>query len=232
MATLPLCHTIRSVSFPPRSHHNILQVEEELLNLKTWETSMSYVPNAETFCIGLTCLERLYTCVDNLLSSQQTQQALSHYQHNNLVDELLVRSIRLLDICGSIMDVVSQVKGNVCDIKSAQRRKKEDLNVDGSFLKKLKKNAKKAVTELKQINQIYCSKLLNHESHRFGDQTEIDKWSIVSKLIQKGTSGNRFHHKICVEALDFHVEGIENGLVSVFRRLISTRASLLNIQSN
>ncbi|KAI3712791.1 hypothetical protein L1987_71356 [Smallanthus sonchifolius] len=260
MATLPLCHTIRSVSFPPRSHQNILQVEEEILNLKKWETSMSSVPNAETFCIGLTCLETLYTCVDNLLCSQLTQQALSHYQHNNLVDELLVRSIRLLDLCGSIKDVVSQVKGHVRDIKSAQRRKKEDLNIDGSFLRKLKKNAKKAVTELKQINQIYCSKLLNLESHIASvikvirDVSEVSvfvfgillvfmsvfisklkptsKWSMVSKLIQKGTSGNRYHHQICVEALDVHVEGIENGLVAVFRRMISTRASLLNIQSN
>ncbi|KAF5762479.1 hypothetical protein HanXRQr2_Chr16g0777191 [Helianthus annuus] len=260
-ASSPLnAYHARSVSFPTGSHHNILHVEEELKNLKTWETTMSSVPDAETFCIGMTYLERMYTCVDNLLSSQLTQQALSHYQHKKLVDELLIRSMRLLDICGSIKDVVSQVKGHVRDIKSAQRRKKEDLSIDASFLRKLEKNAKKAVTELKQINQIYCSKLLNVDSHissvitivREVSEVSIfmfrlllvfmsvfisklkssSKWPIVSKLIPKGTSANKYHHQICVEALDLHVEAIENGLSSVFRRLISTRASLLNIQSN
>ncbi|MFS8012242.1 hypothetical protein Hanom_Chr14g01318511 [Helianthus anomalus] len=240
-ASSPLsAYHARSVSFPTRSHHNILQVEEELKNLKTWETSMSSIPDAETFCTDMTYLERLYTCVDNLLRSQMTQQALSHYQHKNkkLVDELLIRSMRLLDICGSIKDV-----GHVRDIKSAQRRKKEDLSIDASFLRKLEKNAKKAVTELKQINQIYCSKLLNVDSHISSvitivrDVSEVSifmfrlllvfmsvfisklksssKWPIVSKLIQKGTSGNKYHNQICVEALDLHVESIENGLSSV-----------------
>ncbi|KAK9074801.1 hypothetical protein SSX86_003119 [Deinandra increscens subsp. villosa] len=233
------CQAIRSASFPSRSHHGILEVEEELKHMKTWETNMSSVPDAETFCLGLTCLERLFTCVDNLLSSPQTQQAFSHYQHNNLVDELLVRSMRLLDICGSIKDVVSQVKEHVRDIQSAQRRRKEDLSIDGSFLRKLKKNAKKAVTELKQINQTYCRKLLDlADSHVSSvikvarDVSEVSnsvfrmllvfmsvfiskvkstsKWDIVAKMIQKRTSENKNHHQICVEALGFHVEGIEN----------------------
>ncbi|GJT24730.1 RNA-directed DNA polymerase, eukaryota [Tanacetum coccineum] len=72
-----------------------------------------------------------------------TQQALSHSQHEKLVDELLVRSMRLLDICGSIRDVVSQVKGHVHDIQSTQR--------DASFPKKLKKTVKKSVEKLKQV---------------------------------------------------------------------------------
>ncbi|KAK1439236.1 hypothetical protein QVD17_05052 [Tagetes erecta] len=269
MASLPLfssspsrtCH-IRSISFPTRSHHNVVQVEEELKNLKAWETSMSSVPtDAETFCTGLTCLERLYTCLDNLLNSHTTQQALSHYQHEKLVDELLVRSMKLLDVCGSVKDVVSQVKEHVRDIQSAQRRRKEDLSIDASVLRKLKKNAKKAVTELKQINQIYCAKAMNVEKHvswvimAVRDVSEVSvfvfgmlllfmsvfisklqsssKWSVIGKIIPKGRlSGSKHDHQVCVEALDFHVEGIENGLAPVFRRLISTRASLLNIQSN
>ncbi|KAL8266024.1 hypothetical protein R6Q59_003368 [Mikania micrantha] len=271
MASLPLfssspwhtCHAFRSVSFPTRSHQSILLVEEELKHIKAWETSMSSSsssPDAEAFCKGLTCLERLYTYVDNLLNSHVTQQSLSHYQHQKLLDELLVRSIKLLDICGSIKDVVSQVKEHVHDIQSAQRRRKEDITIDASLLMKLKKNAKKVVTELKQISHIYCSKLLDVDGHIASviavvrDVSEISilvfemllgfmslfisklkstsKKFMVLKWIQKGSSGNKNHHQICVEGLDFHVEGIENVLGSVFRRLISTRASLLNIQSN
>ncbi|KAI3665297.1 hypothetical protein L6452_43921 [Arctium lappa] len=253
-------HTIRSISLPTRSHHSTLQVEEEVTNLKSWEASMPSFPDAETFYNGLICLERLYTCVDNLFGLPLTQQTLSHYQHEKLVNELLVRSMRLLDICGSIKDLVSQVKGHVRDIQSALRRRKEDLSIDVSFLKKLKKDAKRAVADLKQVDHIYGSQLLNLDHHLSSvirvlrDVSEVSisvfglllsflsvsisklksttKWSIVSKLILKGTAGCKYQPQIYVEALDRHIEGIEDGLASMFRRLIRTRASLLNIQSH
>lgn len=252
--------SIRSISLPTRSHHSTLEVEDQLANLKTWESSMSSIRDAETFCSGLTCLERVYTCVDNLLTLPLTQQALSHREQEKLVDELLVRSIRLLDICGSIRDVVAQVKGHVRDIQSAQRRRKENLSIDALLMKKLKKNAKKAVAKLQQIDHVFCSKLSNLDNHLSSvikvlrDVSEVSilvfglmfsfisefisklktrsKWSILSKLIQKGTAGNNYLPQICVGALDCHFESIENGLASMFRRLIRTRASLLNIQSH
>ncbi|XP_024974849.1 uncharacterized protein LOC112512955 [Cynara cardunculus var. scolymus] len=253
-------HTIRSISLPTRSHHSTLQVEEEVTNLKTWEASLPSFPDAETFYNGLACLERLYTCVDNLFSLPLTQQALSLHQHEKLVNELLVRSMRLLDICGSIKDLVSQVKGHVRDIQSALRRRREDLSIDVSFLKKLKKDAKRAVADLKQIDHIYGLQLLNLDHHLSSvirvlrDVSEVSisvfglllsflsvsisklksttKWSIISKLIPKGTAGSKYQPQNGVEALDCHIEGIENGLASMFRRLIRTRASLLNIQSH
>ncbi|KAI3699319.1 hypothetical protein L2E82_43551 [Cichorium intybus] len=253
-------HTIPSISVPPRSYHSTVQVDEELSNLKTWESSMSRIPDAETFCSGLACLERLYTCADNLISLPLTQKAFSNYQHENIVDELLARSMRLLDSCGSIGDVVSQVKAHVRDIRSAQRRRKYDLSINASFLKKLNKDAKKAVGELKQIDQIYASKPINLEHHLSSvirilrDVSEVSisvfglllsflslsitslkstsKWSIVLKLIQKETSGSKYPPQICVETLDSHVEGIEIGLTSMFRNLIRTRASILNIKSH
>ncbi|KAL7607983.1 hypothetical protein Lser_V15G12230 [Lactuca serriola] len=248
-------------SSPSRSYNDSnLQVDEELTNLKTWESSMTRIPDAETFCSGLACLERLYTCADNLLSLPLTQQAFSNYQHDKLVEELLVRSMRLLDSCGTIGDVVSQVKAHVRDIRSAQRRRKEDLSIDDSFVKKLNKDAKKAVGELMQIDQIYGSKPLNLEHHLSSviavlrDVSEVSisvfglllsflslsitklkstsKWSTVWKLIQqKETAGSKYPSETCVETLDSHVEGIEIGLTSMFRNLIRTRASILNIKS-
>ncbi|KAL8200356.1 hypothetical protein R6Q57_011695 [Mikania cordata] len=61
-------HTIRSISLPTRSHPSTLQVEEEIADFKTWETSISCIPNETTICCGLTSLDRLYTSVDDVLS--------------------------------------------------------------------------------------------------------------------------------------------------------------------
>ncbi|KAI3665318.1 hypothetical protein L6452_43942 [Arctium lappa] len=252
-------HSIRSISLPTRSHPSTHQVEEELTNLKRWETSISCTPDAETIYSGVTSLERLYTCVDNLFSLPHTQQALSHHQHGKLVDELLDRSMRHLDVCGSVRDVVSQVKEHVREVQSALRRRKEDFIIDASFLKKLKKDAKRGVADLKQIDHLYALKPLNLDPHLSSvirvlrDVSEVSisvfglllsylslsiskpksttKWSIVSKFIHKGTAGSKDQPQICVEALECNIEAIENGLECMFRRLIGTRASLLNILS-
>ncbi|KAJ0456420.1 hypothetical protein HanIR_Chr15g0762281 [Helianthus annuus] len=112
-------HPIRSISLPTRSHPSSLQFEVELVNFKNWERSASCILDAETITSGLTNLGRLYTCVDNLLSLPLTHQGLSHHQYEKLVHELEARSMRLLDICGSLKDIMSQVKEHVQDVQSA-----------------------------------------------------------------------------------------------------------------
>ncbi|KAJ9564599.1 hypothetical protein OSB04_000565 [Centaurea solstitialis] len=252
-------NSIRSISLPTRSHPSTHQVEEELSDLKKWEStnSISCVPDAESVFSGITSLERLYACVDNLFTLQLTQQALSHHQHEKLVDELLDRSMRHLDVCGSIRDLVSQVKEHVRDVQSALRRRKGDFVIDASLLKKLRKDAKRGVADLKQIDHLYASKPLNLDPHlssvvrALRDVSEVSvsvfglllsylslsiskpksttKWSIVSKFIQKGSKDQP---QVCGEALECNIEAIENGLECMFRRLIRTRASLLNILSH
>ncbi|KAL4569075.1 hypothetical protein LXL04_024702 [Taraxacum kok-saghyz] len=253
-------HTIRSISLPTRPKPSTLQVEEELTYLKAWESSSTLCNlDATTVSRGLKSLERLYTCFDDLLSLPQTQQALSRSQHEKLVNELLDRSMRLLDICGSIKDLVSQVKEHLKDVQSALRRKKSDSIVDVSFLKKLHKDAKSGVAKLKQFDHFYGSKALNLDTHLSSvvrvirDVSEAcvsvfgillsflsvsmpkpksgSKWSMVSNFIQKGVA-SKDCPLICVEDLDCNIEGIENGLDLMFRRMIRTRASLLNILSH
>ncbi|XP_076903209.1 uncharacterized protein LOC143558211 [Bidens hawaiensis] len=251
---------IRSISLPTRSHPSTLLIEEELTNLKTWETSISCILDPETICSGLTGMDRLYRCVDNLLSLSLTQQALSHHQHQKLVDELCDRSMVFLDICGSVRDVVSHVKEHVRDVQSALRRRKENFVIETSVLKKLMKGAKKGVSDLKHIDHTYGPKPLNLDAHLSSvvrvlrEVSEISisvfemlmsffsvavsklksatKWSIISKFIQKGTTGCKDQPQICFEALDCSIEVIENGLECMFRKLIKTRTSLLNILSH
>ncbi|KAJ0456418.1 hypothetical protein HanIR_Chr15g0762261 [Helianthus annuus] len=255
------CHAIRSISLPTRSHPSTLQVEEELVKFKTWETFVSCISDAETIYHGLTNLGRLYTCVDDLLSLPLTRQALSHHQYEKVVHELEDRSMRLLDICGSFRDIVSQVKAHVRDVQSALRRKGDlnHLNIDASFLKKLIKDAKKSVAEFNQIDHAYSAKPLNIVPHlalvtqvlREVSEVSISvfrtllfylsksiskpkpatKWFTVSKLIKKGPTKCKDQHQIRVEAFHSSTEDIENALECLFRRLIITRASLLNIIS-
>ncbi|KAK9074796.1 hypothetical protein SSX86_003114 [Deinandra increscens subsp. villosa] len=250
---------IRSISLPTRSHPSTLQVEEELARFKTWETSISCIStDAETVCSGLTSLERLYTCVDNLFSLSVTQQALSHHQCQKVVDELRDRSMTLLDICGSVRDVVSHVKEHVRDVQSALRRRKKGFIMETSFLKKLMKDVKRGAADLKHIDHTYgLLKPLNLDTHLasvirvvrdvseisisvFGmllsffsvliskTKTTSSKWSIISKFIQRG---RKEQPRSYIEALDCSIEGIENDLECMFRKLIKTRASLLNILS-
>lgn len=168
--------------------------------------------------------------------------------------------MKLLDICGSVRDVVSQVKEHVRDVQSAQRRRKGGFTIDESILKKLKKDAKRSVADLKQIDHIYSSKPLNLDpclssvirvirevsevsitvfglplsffSMSLSKPKSATRWSIVTKFIQKGVEGSKDQPQICVDVLDCNIEGIENCLECMFRRLIKTRASLLNILSH
>ncbi|KAA8532048.1 hypothetical protein F0562_006810 [Nyssa sinensis] len=161
---------IRSISLPCRSHPTTLTIEEKLNQLKTWEAL--YRPTAETICQGLSVLEELYKCVDDLYNLPLTQQALSQHQLEKWVDELLDGSVKLLDICGITMDVMSQTKEHIRDVQSALRRRKRDLSIERSitkytcFRKKTKKDAKKLISALKQVdNKIEALPVLDLDHH-------------------------------------------------------------------
>ncbi|XP_068344016.1 uncharacterized protein [Pyrus communis] len=283
-------YKVRSISLPSRSPPTTLRVEEQLSRLQTSSSSAS-------ICKDLCGLEELYDCVDDLLQVASTQQLLSDYQQEKCMDELLDGSLRLLDKCGITRDVMSQIKEHVRDLQSALRRRKGDLSFIANyncFRKKMKKDAKKLITSLKQVD-IKASQHLEQDQHAssvtrvlkevFGKNMSIfqsllvflavpvskprpKKWSLVSKFMHKGgiacedqnedINGHELDvvdaavYSLCkssstpteganvekiqnahkkLEALEVTVEGLENGLDSVFRRLIKTRVFLLNIIS-
>ncbi|KAM7520014.1 hypothetical protein LguiB_018976 [Lonicera macranthoides] len=251
-----ISYHVRSASFPSTSNPTTLRVEAQFNNIQTYAT-----PTEETICNGLSSLEDLYTSIDELLNLPQTQQALSHPQRKKWVDELLDGSVRILDIYGSIRDLVSQIKENDRDLQSALRRRKGDLSMESniakynSFQKKMKKEAKRLIASLKQIeSKIVDSALLDVDHHismviqMLSEASEMSiaifqsllsflfvpvskpkttKWLLVSKFIIKGEVAHKNQIKN-LEVLESSIEGIENGLEGVFRRLVRTRASLLN----
>lgn len=290
---------VRSISLPSRSHPTTLRVEEELSRLQAWETSSS-ASTSDSICRALCGLQELYECVDDLLHMASTQQLLSQHQQEKYMDELLDGSLRLLDICGITKDAISQIKEHARALQSALRRRKGDSSIETSianytcFRKKMKKDAKKLITSLKQVDsKIGASQMVEQDQHLSAvirvlseacsknmsifqsllvflsvpvSKPKSNKWSLVSKFMHKGViacEGQKEDinemdgvdaalNTLCksstapiecadvekiqsaqkrLEALEVTIEGLENGLESVFRRLIKTRASLLNIIS-
>ncbi|KAL6345405.1 hypothetical protein AAG906_015888 [Vitis piasezkii] len=268
------CH-VRSISLPTRSHPTILKIQKELNKLRSWETSSRSM--SETICTSLSGLEELQKSLDELLSLPSSQQALSHHLNEKWVDELLDGSVRLLDICGSIRDAISQLKQNARDLQSALRRRRE--------IKKMNKDAKKLLAAMKKMDKETGASPLLDQHHQLSAVIEVlgevnvisisifqalllflsapvskpkpTRWSLVSKFVHKGIvkhenikelesvdfilsaiSGGRadlekmqIAHKE-LETLEASIEGLENSLECMFRRLIKTRASLLNIVSH
>ncbi|KAG5623218.1 hypothetical protein H5410_008436 [Solanum commersonii] len=274
----------RSISLPSRSHPATQNIEEELNKLKTWEFSAS--PTAEAVYSGLIGLREVHKCMVDLLNLPLTLQSLSQCQNKKWVDEILDKSGRFLDICGTTREIVSQFKENVKDVQSSLRRRKEDLSINNytTFRKKMKKEAKSLITALKRMDHeevvdvmevddqlvsavirvlrevatmgisVY-QMLLNYLSA--SNSKPISKWSLVSRLVNKGgDQGNTVNEIESVdtalsslskcgpnemekiqfvqsklERVDAHFECIEKGLDNIFRCLIKSRSTLLNVVS-
>ncbi|XP_068344018.1 uncharacterized protein [Pyrus communis] len=247
-------HVIRSISLPSRSHPTTLRVEEELNRL---QTSSSCDSTSDSICKSLCGLDELYECVDDLLQMASTQQLLSQHQQKKCMDELLDGSLmRLLDVCGITGDEISTIKEHVRDLQSALRRRKGDTSLESSiskytcFRKKMNKDAKKLITSLKQVdNKIATSPLLEQDHHltaviRVLREVRVKNMSIFQSLLVLQHRLDAALYNLCksstatfecankrLEALEVTIESLENGLESVFRCMIKTRASLLNIIS-
>ncbi|KAL6959883.1 hypothetical protein U1Q18_040032, partial [Sarracenia purpurea var. burkii] len=142
-----------------------IKVEVELKKLRTWERSLvSTNPLcAETIKTSLVGLAELYGCVEELIHSQVTKQALLQHQHGILIEDALERSIGLLDSCSVARDLLSMMKENLQDLQSGLRRKGGDSSIESNILaytccrKKVKKEAKKSLQALKHIKSIIQS---------------------------------------------------------------------------
>ncbi|XP_022752325.1 uncharacterized protein LOC111301096 [Durio zibethinus] len=279
---------VRSISLPSRSHPSTLRIEVELNRLKTREAS--FLSTSELISGGLSGLENLHQCMDDLLSMASTQQVLSQNQHEKCIDELLDGSVRILDICGIARDYMFQIEEHVHALQSALRRRKGDSSIEKDILncfrfrKEMKKQGKKLITELRQMDNKLGASPLPDLDHHFSAVIRVlrevtvmntsifqslfsflsapvpsnrKRWSLVSKLMHKGVISceekqenvneiesvdaalckhtfdvekMKIAHKTLV-ALESSIEGLENRLECVFRHLIKTRASLLNIIS-
>ncbi|TQE01754.1 hypothetical protein C1H46_012698 [Malus baccata] len=262
-------HT-RSNSFPSRRHPIIQEIDEHLDRLRSSEDTST---SSSSISHKLSGLQDLHNSVEKLLQLPLTQQALAQEQNEKSANELLDGSLRLLDICGTIKDALSQTKACVQDLQSIIRRRgAESGALTGevrkylSSRKMVKKAIRKAMKNLKgssfnkdnktvaiviKFRDVEAITLTSFESllsFITGPKSQPRSWSLVLKMMQskkvtceEETEANEFaivdaalhrsadNSQSQLEKLESCIQDQEEGLECLFRQLIKTRVSLLNI---
>ena len=202
----------RSLSLPSKLNPINQKIETQLKKLRIKEESATSA--SERIINGVSGLSELYECINKALSLPMTQQALSLSQHEKHVGVLLKRCSSLLNICGSIMEIVQLQCAITKLLKSSLSESKEDTNIETnigiytSTRKEVIKKAKNVVMTLNQllgeeqeeecnastlIKSLRCVSIINlsvFESLLNFESLPVSKpkRTIVSKLMNKGSA--------------------------------------------
>ncbi|CAJ2679298.1 unnamed protein product [Trifolium pratense] len=119
--------------------------DDNLQNLKSSEGASSV--SSSSICDKLNGMQDLHDCIYDLLQLPVEQQALAQQCNEKSVDELLERSLRILDICSTAKDFLSLSKENMYELQSVIRRRgiKTGLTLEGVKYLTLRKNMKKQI---------------------------------------------------------------------------------------
>uniref|UniRef100_A0ACD5X3R2 Uncharacterized protein n=2 Tax=Avena sativa TaxID=4498 RepID=A0ACD5X3R2_AVESA len=240
------CHQ-RSASLPSISHPTESRVEAELQGLQTCISSPSVT--IDTMCDGLRRLGDIYSCIEEIMSLPSSQVGLSLPLQRKMVEEELDRSLVLVDLCNAMQEKLAELKTSIQELQLALKRG-DDVAVQikiESYIRLAKKAQKpfkkitsskstaedcRTVRLLAEAREVAVS-LLECASRLLPKQitttTNGSRWSLVSKRFQK-------RRVVCQEAqlqaLERGLADLENGVEPLFRRLIQSRVSLLNILSS
>ncbi|XP_054776306.1 uncharacterized protein LOC129284840 [Prosopis cineraria] len=194
----------RSNSLPSRSHPLVLQCNEHLDRLRaSCETCSSSL-----LVHNLDGLRHLHDCVEKLIQLPLIQKALLQECEDNLLDELLDGSLRLIDTCTSAKDSLLHTKECNRELQLIIRRKKGgDLEEAKKFLtsrKVVRKAIMKALGNMKgssrkssfystnvalinlleEVEVVTLSVFKSLLSFISGSaQAKSSRWSLVSKII-------------------------------------------------
>ncbi|CAI0407769.1 unnamed protein product [Linum tenue] len=259
----------RSNSLPARSHPLVSEIDEQVCRLR-----QSQAASTSSSSIGrnLNGLQDVYDCVDQLLRLPTTQQALINDQ--NCFNELLDGSLRILDLCNTAKDALSQMKESVAEIQSAIRRRQDGLQGEIRRYLKSRKTVVKAIQKVLKgmvskkstsSNNVETVSMLNVETVStlkeaesavvkvleclltFISQTSSkpSSWSLFKRVAAVAATENEFSDvdaalkmnnsgeevQVQLKNLQPCIQDLEEGVESLFRRLIKTRASILNIHN-
>ncbi|CAI0407783.1 unnamed protein product [Linum tenue] len=259
----------RSNSLPARSHPLVSEIDEQVCRLR-----QSQAASTSSSSIGhtLNSLQVVYDCVDQLFQLPTTQQALINDQ--KCFNELLDESLRILDLCNTGKDALSQMKESVAELQSAIRRRqggvegetrrylKSRKTVIKAIQKVLKamenkkstssnnvetvsmlKEAESAVVEVLECLLAFISQTSSKPSswslfkrvaaasseNEFADASSENEFAEVDASLKMNKSSEEI--QLCLKNLQPCIQDLEEGVESLFRRLIKTRASILNIHN-
>ncbi|CAI0407791.1 unnamed protein product [Linum tenue] len=257
----------RSNSLPARSHPLVSEIDEQVCRLR-----QSQAASTSSSSIGhtLNSLQVVYDCVDQLFQLPTTQQALINDQ--KCFNELLDESLRILDLCNTGKDALSQMKESVAELQSAIRRRQGGVEGETRRYLKSRKTVIKAIQKVLKAmenkkstssNNVETVSMLKEAESAvvevlecllaFISQTSSkpSSWSLfkrvaaASRVAAAASSENEFAEvdaslkmnksseeiQLCLKNLQPCIQDLEEGVESLFRRLIKTRASILNIHN-
>lgn len=141
----------RSKSEPSAPYPIILQLEENLHRLKSYEASSSS-SSSSMIRENLIGLQDLHGCINKVLHLPNTQQALARGCCEKMVDELL--SVRLLDFSDAAKEALLESKETMKELLSTIRRRRGSQVVVPikkflTWRKKNKKTIRKTLENLK-----------------------------------------------------------------------------------
>ncbi|KAG8378056.1 hypothetical protein BUALT_Bualt08G0098400 [Buddleja alternifolia] len=242
----------RSNSFPSQSHPTVNDVEDQLRRLKSSEATST---SASSLCENLASLRDLHEGINNMIQMPSIQQALSQEQGQSWINELLEESLKLVDLCGFSREVLCLTKESVQDLESSIRRNRgesattDDIKAYVASKKKINKMVKKCIKNLNKNSTAipdneFGTMLKETEALDFSvlssvlmlisgekERSKQRKWSFLSKFTQTHSEAENINVKQ-LKATEMSIGELEEELESLFRSLIKTRVSLLNVFSH
>ncbi|KAF3434830.1 hypothetical protein FNV43_RR21917 [Rhamnella rubrinervis] len=232
---------VRSNSLPSRPHAVISEFDEKLCRLRASEATSSSV--STSLSCKLSGLQDLLDCVNRLLLLPLNQQALSREKHKKWVDQILDGDLRLLDVCNIAKDALLQIKKSTQELQSVFQRRRcsaTDLSNEGnettaivSMLREVQVITQAAfklllsfIYESKSQSKSFISNIMR--SNRIGEESQLNEFSRVEAALKKSDNLQIENAQNQLEELELCIQDLEEGLQSLFRRLIKTRVSLLN----
>ncbi|KAK3425130.1 hypothetical protein EUGRSUZ_I01685, partial [Eucalyptus grandis] len=235
----------RSISLPSTSHSLATAVKEQLQKLRSLDATSSSLASSAPRKLG--GLKDLYDCIDDRLQMPLTQKALPHENHRSSMEELLDGSLKLLDVCGNVKDVFSQMKECIQELESSSRRKRrrdpEQASEVETYIKS-RKRLQKMVTklldhvrkmerknDLRKHSKPEATLSILREAEEITEYEIIQGFDVESTILKSAKDANPQVYNVSkrLEALESSIGEIEEGVECVFRRLVKTRAALLNI---
>nr|XP_009768112.1 PREDICTED: uncharacterized protein LOC104219175 [Nicotiana sylvestris] len=137
----------RSSSFPSTSHPIVSQFDEHLCRVKS---SSEATPSClSSFTCRLGDLENLFDYMQDLLQLSHFQQAINSMDANVLLEGYL----KVLDVCATTKDLLSNEKQNKQELLSALRRRRNMDEISGYLTsrRKSKKMIQKILKSLKSM---------------------------------------------------------------------------------
>ncbi|KAL0347452.1 UNVERIFIED_CONTAM: hypothetical protein Scaly_1761200 [Sesamum calycinum] len=241
----------RSNSLPSKSHPEIEDVENHLHRLKSSETTST---SAASVLKKLASLGDLQESINSLIQLPSVHQIISHKQGENWTDEILGRSLELVDLCGFSRDVVTSTKEAVQELESSIRRNrcetalKADISSYDSSRKKINRRANKYIKNLKSFKQTPSALNLDTDCDLKAiatmlKETEALGFSVLKSVFilvwgAKGRSNQRsrsllskFTQASRVHSEDDQESGNEDSLSLKIEKSFKSKDDMINVQN-